>query len=200
MSVFQRRRLTSLRPMPAASPPPAASCVVSDAHHSYAAHHASRDAASWSLQHACVQHSPQSAQVPVASCAAETCFATHAGRGDQQRRAVCAVGVLGRHPAPVGPEHRQHDAPVRGAHQGRALRRVLGRQPAGGASEPPHFPCWDLPRAMGREGNGSSLRLLPVSCTEPCLSMLAVPGCLLPKPLLAVAIVSPRWVVAGCGI
>ena len=40
-------------------------------------------------------------------------------------------GQLGRHAAPVGPVHRRDHAPLPGPHQGRAVGRLLGGQPAG---------------------------------------------------------------------
>ena len=51
------------------------------------------------------------------------------GRRHLVRRAVCALGLLGRDPEAVGPHHGGHHAPLPGPHQGRLVRGLLGRQP-----------------------------------------------------------------------
>ena len=45
--------------------------------------------------------------------------------------AVLPVRLLGRHPAPVGHHLGHHHPPLCGPHQGRAVRRLLRRQPPG---------------------------------------------------------------------
>lgn len=53
-----------------------------------------------------------------------------AGRRHLLRRPVRALGLLGRHAAALGPDHGRDDAPLPGAHQGRAVGGLLGRQQA----------------------------------------------------------------------